>query len=164
MNAGDVCRSSFEPCVLIRVRRAFLSKQYGFDCTCDVCSLPEPLSKASDERLLEISRRYENFKTWEKDNDGAEAIRHIRKIWEIEEEEGYWSERGQLAADAAYIAASHSDATATRAWGQKAVEWYSYEIGADASHVIDMSVIVERPELHQAWGTRETGGVGGPML
>ena len=38
-----------------------------------------------------------------------EAIQHIRKIWEIEEEEGYWSERGQLAADAAYIAASHSE-------------------------------------------------------
>jgi hypothetical protein len=145
-------------------RRAFLSKHYGFNCTCDVCSLPEPLSKASDKRLLEISRRYEKFKTWESEINGVEAIQHIRKIWEIEEEEGYWSERGQLAADAAYIAASHSDATATRAWARKAVEWYSYEIGADASHVIDISVIMERPELHQAWGTRETGDVGGPVL
>ena len=58
---------------------------------------------------------------------------------------------------------SHS-ATATRAWARKAVEWFSYEIGADASHVSDMSVIMERPEGHQAWGTRETGDVGGPVL
>ena len=55
-------------------------------------------------------------------------------------------------------------ATATREWAQKAVEWYSYEIGAEATHVIDMSVIMERPERHGAWGTRETGDVGGPVL
>ena len=88
MNAGDDRHcSSFEP-LLKRVRRDFLSKQYGFNCTCDVCSLPESLSKASDERLLEISRRYEKFKTWENGIDGVEAIQHIRKIWEIGEEEG----------------------------------------------------------------------------
>lgn len=44
------------------------------------------------------------------------------------------------------------------------MEWYSYEIGADATHVNDMSVIMDRPELHRAWGTRETGDVGGPVL
>ena len=101
--------SSFESRVLRVRRRAFLNKRYRFNCTCDVCSLPKPLSKASDERLLEISQRYEKFKSWENGMDGVEAIQHIRKIWEIEEEEGYWSERGQLAADAAWIAASHSE-------------------------------------------------------
>ncbi|KAF8798846.1 SET domain-containing protein [Phlegmacium glaucopus] len=143
-------------------RRAFLSKQYGFNCTCAVCALPEPLSKASDQRLMEMSRRYENFKTWGGEIDGVEAIQHIRKIWEIGEEEGYWSERGQLAADAAWIAASHSDATATQAWARKAVEWFSYEIGMDTSHVMDMSNIVERPQGHRAWGTRDRAEVGGP--
>ena len=44
------------------------------------------------------------------------------------------------------------------------MEWYSYEIGADATHVNDMSVIMDRPELHRAWGARETGDVGGPVL
>lgn len=34
---------------------------------------------------------------------------HIRKIWQLEEEEGYWSERGQLAADATWIAAAHEE-------------------------------------------------------
>jgi hypothetical protein len=58
---------------------------------------------------------------------------------------------------------SHS-ATATRAWARKAVEWFSYEIGADASHVIDISEIIGGPEKHSAWGTRETGDVGGPVL
>ena len=110
MSEGDVCHCIFiSTWLLMRVRRAFLSQQYGFNCSCDVCSLPEALSRASDERLLEISRRYEKLKEWMNGIDGVEAIQHVRKIWEIEEEEGYWSERGQLAADAAYVAASHSE-------------------------------------------------------
>lgn len=90
--------------------RAHLSQQYGFHCTCDVCSLPDELSKASDERLSEISRLYQEFSNWGSYKvEGAQAIDYIRKIWKMEEEEGYFSERGQLAADAAWIAASHSE-------------------------------------------------------
>ncbi|KAF8195503.1 hypothetical protein BJ912DRAFT_957233 [Pholiota molesta] len=91
-------------------RRAYLSQQYGFHCTCDVCSLPDALSKASDERLSAISTLYEVFATWGSNTiEGPEAIDHIRKIWQLEDQEGYWSERGQLAADAAWIAAAHSE-------------------------------------------------------
>ncbi|KAF8967087.1 hypothetical protein BDZ97DRAFT_1656788, partial [Flammula alnicola] len=90
-------------------RRAYLSKQYGFLCTCDVCSLPDELSKASDERLSKISALYEAYATWGSKIDGVEAINHIRKIWQLEDEEGYWSERGQLAADATWVAAAHSE-------------------------------------------------------
>jgi len=90
--------------------RAFLNEQYGFHCTCDVCSLPKDLSKASDARLTTISVLYDKFASWANEKvDGVEAINCIRKIWEIEEEEGYWSERGQLAADATWVAASHSE-------------------------------------------------------
>lgn len=106
--------------------RALLSRRYGFNCTCDICSLPELLSKASDKRLLEISERYEKFKTWSSDKiDGVEAIQHIRKIWEIEEEEGYWSERGQLAADAVWIAASHSEWVYTLFAMEEVFEFYT---------------------------------------
>lgn len=90
--------------------RAHLRRQYGFQCSCDVCSLPDELSKASDERLSEISRLYQEFSSWGTYKiDGAQAIEYIRDIWRLEEEEGYFSERGQLAADAAWIAASHSE-------------------------------------------------------
>ncbi|KAJ3516600.1 hypothetical protein NLJ89_g1025 [Agrocybe chaxingu] len=144
-------------------RRAFLSQQYGFLCTCDVCSLPSDLSRASDTRLTEISRLYTDFAAWGRDGiDGAQAIEFIRKIWEIEDAEGYWSERGQLAADAAWVAASHSDATATQAWARRAREWFSYEIGADTPQVMEMNMFVARPESHKAWGTKRRQNVGGP--
>jgi hypothetical protein len=41
--------------------------------------------------------------------NGIEALNHVRKIWRLGEEEGYWSERGRLAADAAWVAAGHSE-------------------------------------------------------
>jgi len=41
--------------------------------------------------------------------DGEEAIELVRKIWDVGEEEGYWSERGRLAADAVWVAAGHSE-------------------------------------------------------
>ncbi|PPQ66612.1 hypothetical protein CVT26_009373 [Gymnopilus dilepis] len=91
-------------------RRAFLQQHYGFHCTCAVCSLPDDLSKASDERLTTISSLYEKFAAWGREEiDGAEAVEIIRQIWRIEDEEGYTSERGSLSADAAWIAASHSE-------------------------------------------------------
>jgi len=41
--------------------------------------------------------------------DGREAIQLIQRIWDIGEEEDYTSERGRLAADAAIVAAAHSE-------------------------------------------------------
>ncbi|KAF4617399.1 hypothetical protein D9613_006017 [Agrocybe pediades] len=144
-------------------RRAFLNKHYGFNCTCSVCSLPDKLSKASDDRLTKIKALYAKFATWGNNEiDGAQAIQTIGDIWTVEDEEGYWSERGSLAYDATWIAASHSDASATQAWARKAVEWFSYEIGPDTTQVQSLLMVIERPELHKAWGTRPTLMVGSP--
>jgi hypothetical protein len=41
--------------------------------------------------------------------EGPEAIRVVKRIWDVGEEEGYTSERGRLAADAALIAIAHSE-------------------------------------------------------
>ncbi|SRR6266478_3534790 len=41
--------------------------------------------------------------------DGSEAIRLVKRIWAVGEEEGYTSERGRLAADAMLVAAAHAE-------------------------------------------------------
>jgi hypothetical protein len=90
--------------------RSYLSQQYGFHCTCAVCSLPDAESKASDKRLSEISQLQERLATWGQHRlNGIEAIRVVRQIWDLGEEEGYWSERGPLAGDAAWVAAAHQE-------------------------------------------------------
>lgn len=40
---------------------------------------------------------------------GKEAVQIVADIWRLGEAEGYWSERGRLAADAAWVAAAHSE-------------------------------------------------------
>lgn len=75
-----------------------------------MCSLPDRLSQDSDARLAEIARLYAEFATWSSNKiQGDQAIAIIRKIWLLEDQEGYWSERGALAGDAAWIAAAHSE-------------------------------------------------------
>ncbi|KAK1236263.1 hypothetical protein PQX77_000497 [Marasmius sp. AFHP31] len=144
-------------------RRAYLREHYGFECQCDVCSLPQELSKASDERLVAISDLYSRFATWGHESiDGKEAIDVVKKIWSLGDEEGYFSERGQLAADAAWVAAAHSDAMATREWAKLAIEWYSYELGSDSELTEHMKTIVENPQLHRSWAVRGSLSVGRP--
>ncbi len=96
--------------VLDILAREYLSQVYGFRCTCDVCSLPDAESLASDGRLTSMTDLYARFATWGQSQiTGLQAIEIVNKIWALGEEEGYWSERGTLAADAAWVAAAHSE-------------------------------------------------------
>jgi hypothetical protein len=57
-----------------------------------------------------MSRHYAKLATWAQGTlSAADAIQEARRIWAIGEEEGYWSERGQLAADATHVAAASSE-------------------------------------------------------
>ncbi|KAJ6466418.1 hypothetical protein C8R45DRAFT_1021650 [Mycena sanguinolenta] len=145
-------------------RREFLSQQYGFKCACAVCSLDAAASKLSDERLTAIARHYDHLGSWGSGAiSGVEAIDTINKIWKLEDEEGYWSERGRLAADGAWIAASHSDASAARLWGRLAAKWYTYELGASSDLVLETQRTADRPQEHRAWGSRQPLTVGVPL-
>jgi hypothetical protein len=159
--------------------RARLAEHYGFQCQCSVCSLAEEESRASDERLEAIAMAYKRFVAWAQGRvSGADAIAQVRKIWRLEDEEGYWSERGQLAADAAWVAASHSEcvfsagsdrpsltrgsAMGTQEWAALAVAWYGYELGGDSEQVAEMGAIAADGTRHPRWGSRGGEAVGGP--
>jgi hypothetical protein len=59
---------------------------------------------------MAMSELQAQFTTWGNSViDGVEAIGIVRRIWELGTEEGYWSERGRLAADAVWIAAAHQE-------------------------------------------------------
>jgi len=110
-----------------------------------------------------MTELHENLARWGHANiDGEEAIQFVRKIWDVGEEEGYWSERGRLAADAVWVAAGHSDGAATQEWATLAAKWYGYEVGVDSDYVQEMQETAVHPETHRAWGTRDKMLVGGP--
>lgn len=57
-----------------------------------------------------MSASYQRFARWgEGGADGAAVIKEAHRIWDLGEKEGYWSERGRLAADATWVAAAHSE-------------------------------------------------------
>ncbi|KLO05931.1 SET domain-containing protein [Schizopora paradoxa] len=136
-------------------RRSFLQSHYHFHCSCSVCSLPDALSRKSDDRLTKMSANFQELASWGTEAiDGVKASEIAIGIWHLGEEEGYWSERGRLAADIVHVAAAHSDADSVISWGELAAEWYTYELGSDSDLTISVRHTVANPDSHPAWGTR----------
>ncbi|KAI0304399.1 hypothetical protein B0F90DRAFT_1705391 [Multifurca ochricompacta] len=124
-------------------RRYYLKQNYGFHCMCACCALPDKESKISDDRLTTMSDLYKRLSTWgEGVIDGSEAIRIVKRIWALGEEEGYTSERGRLAADASLVAATLSDAEAVVEWAKLGLQWASYELGSDSDLAEEMRIVI----------------------
>ncbi|KAI0300251.1 hypothetical protein BC826DRAFT_992282 [Russula brevipes] len=164
INKGEELLTAYFRTLQIRdQRRHHLKQSYGFHCTCAYCALPDEGSKASDTRLTTISDLYGRLAMWGQGAvEGPEAIRVVKRIWDVGEEEGYTSERGRLAADAAFIAVAHSDAEAAADWARLAVQWASYELGSDSDLSEEMRIAIREPKRHTMWGQRSVLTVGKP--
>ncbi|TFY64174.1 hypothetical protein EVG20_g6035 [Dentipellis fragilis] len=164
-------------------RRDFLKQTYDFECTCACCALGPEESRASDGRLSRMRELYGRLASWSHGGiNGREAIRIVREIWAVGTAEGYTSERGQLAADAATVACAHSEYVGLpyvrrrspltsglavrrrggsgRGWQR---EWGRIELGAESFLVSSASRTAASPWEHRMWGTREEMTVGGPI-
>lgn len=114
---------------------------------------------------------YKRLRTWGRGTiDGREAIRLVKQIWAIGDEEGYTSERGRLAADAMLVAAAHAEyvlrrvtgnvtehvysAEAAVDWAGLALRWASYELGSDSDLAEEMRIAMREPKGHKMWGQR----------
>lgn len=134
-----------------------------------------------------MSDLYKRLSTWGQGTiDGRGAIRIVKRIWDIGEEEGYTSERGRLAADAVLVAAAHSEyvwslevvivrvtlienvtnhvysAEAAVEWAKMGLEWASYELGPDSDLAEEMRIAILEPKRHAVWGQRSVLSVGTP--
>lgn len=88
----------------------YLKEHYDFHCTCAVCSMPDDLSVVSDDRLSQMQSMQNELAQWAQGKiEGEKAINLINEIWWVGSLEGYWSQRGRLAADGVMVALSHSE-------------------------------------------------------
>jgi hypothetical protein len=134
---------------------------------------------ASDDRLTTMNDLYRRLGTWGRGTiDGREAIRLVKRIWAIGEEEGYTSERGRLAADAMIVAAAHAEyvlrrvtgnvaehvysAEAAVDWAGLALRWTSYELGSGSDLAEDMRIAMREPKGHKMWGQRSAMSIEKP--
>jgi len=123
--------------------------------------------------------------------EGEKAIDLINEIWWVGSLEGYWSQRGRLAADAVMVALAHSEwvfclflfslswrsdpydslypsfiplsAWAAKEWADTAATWYGYELGTDSEYVQEMKDVIKSPQTQRTWGSRGRQSVGGPL-
>ncbi|PAV17308.1 SET domain-containing [Pyrrhoderma noxium] len=146
-------------------RQNYLKSYYDFTCTCPVCSLQGLESQLSDKRLSEMTSLGQKFASWGSYQiDGNTASHIANTIWGLGEEEGYWSERGRLAADMVHVAAVHSDDHAVLHWAKLAHKWFSFELGNDSIQVKDMLPVIRNPSSHRFWATREKQVIGLPSF
>lgn len=104
---------------------------------------------------MKMSALFQELASWGSGSmDGLRASEIAIEIWRLGEVEGYFSERGRLAADIAHVAAAHSDADGVVSWGKLALEWYSYELGSDSDLAVSMRNVIASPQTHSAWGSR----------
>ena len=90
--------------------RTILQERYDFHCTCAVCILPDESSRISDDRLSRMQNMQNELSLWAHGKvEGDKAIGLINEIWWVGSLEGYWSQRGRLAADAVIVALAHSE-------------------------------------------------------
>jgi hypothetical protein len=132
-----------------------------------------------------IARLYSELaKFATKEIDGKKAIQLVKSIWTVGEEEGYTSERGRLAHDAAIIALHHSEYVifqwfayplncmysirAFLEWGQLALRYYDIELGSDSPQSEQLWQLTRQAQSnpqsitkHYLWGRREAMQVGG---
>ena len=72
--------------------------------------MPDDISRTSDVRLSQMQNMQNELAEWAQGKiEGDQAIKLINEIWWVGSLEGYWSQRGQLAADAVVVALSHSE-------------------------------------------------------
>lgn len=122
---------------------------------------------------------YKRLRTWGSGTiDGREAIRIVKQIWTIGEEEGYASERGRLAADALLVAAAHAEYVLRRVtgnvtehtcsgeaavdWARLALRWASFELGSDSDLAEEMRIAMREPKGYKMWGQRSAMSVEKP--
>jgi hypothetical protein len=143
-------------------RRAHLHKNYGFTCTCPICSLPDEESKKMDEKLLQFVPLYSTFHGYNSDVPPVEAMNAMRDLWKLALETDYVGERGKWAQDASYAAILYADVDSARKWLELAIKFATIQTGEDSPSVANLVFTLENILDHPELGKRGQVFVGGP--
>ena len=135
-----------------------LTRQYGFICNCEACSLI-PLSKQAMMQQFSDQRRYEIRNL--DDNivqlchfDPMKALQSVEKLLELQRKEGIQSHRmiARASYDAYQIAVSVGDLSLATMWIERAHSNYTISDGAESNVVKKLSRYLRNPKLHPSWG------------
>ncbi|KAH9819450.1 hypothetical protein DFH28DRAFT_25302 [Melampsora americana] len=136
-------------------RQDYLKSHYGFQCTCQTCSLNEEESLESDQRFLKINQLKSKLSDWSNELIGGfEAVQFIEEAIRLMKLQNMTFEYGQLYADAAHIASAHSDFQSVKHFAQLAQLHFQIELGLDSIEVLISTKLIKNPTSSLNWSNR----------
>ncbi|KAI9745868.1 MAG: hypothetical protein M1818_000549 [Claussenomyces sp. TS43310] len=135
-------------------RRRLLKQHFGFDCACDVCTLPPNERRASDARL----RRAQQLDAAIGDSKRVmltpeKALADCRALLQLYRDEGMADTRiPRLYYDAFQICAMHSDQARARVFAHRSREARVLCEGEDSPEATLMMALALKPSSHENFG------------
>lgn len=136
------------------VRQPELKTYFGFDCACELCSLPAQRKKLSDERLSKAQKLDAGIGDQDRVKRVPErALTDCRALLEIYRAEEILDLRlARLYYDAFQICALHSDAARASVFARREMEARIVCEGPDSVEAAKTEVFVEAPEKFEGFG------------
>ncbi|KAK1988804.1 hypothetical protein LZ30DRAFT_577316 [Colletotrichum cereale] len=134
------------------VRQDRAQRNWGFGCACAHCSLPEPLARASDQRLIRMWEIEQQLSHWNGEAVDEEMIERLVALYRQEE-----LDRSH-GADAFRLAALNYNSLGMEAealeYARVAEEQLLLERGPGSKQVGDMRDLMRDPRGHYSWRRR----------
>jgi hypothetical protein len=155
ISMGEEITISYSDIGPFESRRRSLKKSFGFDCTCELCSLPEIAQAVSDDRQKEIKRLDDligdGFRLFSHPDRCLEDVHTLLTLLEAENITDARVPRAYY--DAFQIAIAHGDQARARVFAQRAYEGRLCCEGDDSPLTARMKSLVARPVEHRLFGT-----------
>jgi hypothetical protein len=136
-------------------RQAELKDNFGFTCTCELCSLPAAELRASDNRLIRAESLNQTIGNAESVRYfPAKALRNCVNLRDIYATEGVVDDRlPNLYYDCFQINNMHGDQARASAFARKYCEEKRVAEGPDSVNVLEMMPFVEDPSKDGSFGS-----------
>lgn len=135
-------------------RKSKLKDLFGFDCRCEICSLPAEKQKQSDERYTGAAKLDESIgnPTRAKMSPSL-ALADCHALLKLYNEERITDNRLQrLYYDAFQICIMHSDQARARVFARRCAETRAVCEGDDSADVVEMMAYSDKPSNHDSFG------------
>ncbi|RDI85360.1 hypothetical protein Vi05172_g4826 [Venturia inaequalis] len=135
-------------------RKSRLKEFFGFDCRCEICSLPADKQKQSDEKYTRAAKLDDSIGSPKRVKTSPNlALADCHALLRLYNEERITDNRLQrLYYDAFQICVLHSDQARARVFAKRCAETRAVCEGNDSADVVEMLAYSEKPSSHDSFG------------
>ncbi|TGO51583.1 hypothetical protein BCON_0158g00090 [Botryotinia convoluta] len=139
-----------------RDRRASLQRDFGFDCSCGLCSLPVQESKISDRKLSEIPKLTLFIFGRIAASRRARPLRELREFDQLvrlhNEQETGIADMGRIYVTIAERVLKHSDLARGKFFAERAISDFETVYGSDCMEMQKWGYLVDNPTEYELFG------------